>query len=49
MLLAVLSALQEWLEQVLQSLLTSGQMLAAIAQLQPPQVILFWFLGCSRG
>ncbi len=24
------------------------RMLAAIMRLQPPQVILFWFLGCSR-
>ncbi len=24
------------------------RMLAAIVRLQPPHVILFWFLGCSR-
>ncbi len=34
---------------MLQSLQTNGRMLTAIVRLQPPQMILFRFLGCSRG
>ncbi len=53
-LVTVLAASRERPEQVgwkavLQSLQTNGRMLAAIVQLQPPQVILFWFLGCPHG
>ncbi len=33
---------------VVQSLQTDRQMLAAIMWLQPPHVILFWFLACLR-
>ncbi len=50
MLVEVLDASRERPEQVrwkavLQSLQTNGRMLAAIVRLQ---VILLWFLGCSR-
>ncbi len=53
-LVTVLAASRERPEQVgweavLLSWQTHDRMLAAIVRLQPPQVILFWLLGCSRG
>ncbi len=52
-LVTVLAASREMPEQMLWSavvlsLQTNGRMLAAILWLQPPQVIPFWLLRCSR-